>query len=152
MDTRRIVDILNDLLAMETGSCVARVREAGHYVSWQAAGKMGALREMIEEDSAHERWLVDEMQRLAGSPRPRTLGIHTAGSHYVDAEYLIPTIIDEERRLVAAYRRAQSMVPSDATTTLRMLAGILARHEAHTNRLAETDSPKPGERLPEPRV
>lgn len=143
MDTRRIVDILNDLLAMETGSCVARVREAGHYVSWPAAGKMGALREMIEEDSVHERWLIDEMQRLDGSPRPRALGIRTAGGHYLDAEYLIPTMIDEERRLVAAYRRAQSMVPSDATTTLRMLAGILARHEAHANRLAETDSPKP---------
>jgi bacterioferritin (cytochrome b1) len=144
MDTRRIVDILNDLLAMETGSCVARVREAGHYVSWPAAGKMGALREMIEEDSAHERWLVDEMQRLAGSPRPRALGIQTAGSHYLDAEYLIPTIIDEERRLVAAYRRAQSMVPADASTTLLMLAGILARHEAHANRLAETASATPG--------
>ena len=144
MDTRRIVDILNDLLAMETGSCVARVREAGHYVSWPAAGKMGVLREMIEEDSGHERWLIDEMQRLAGSPRPRVLGIQTAGSHYIDAEFLMPRIIEEERRLAAAYRRAQSMVPSDATTTLRMLAGILARHEAHADRLAETDSPKPG--------
>ncbi len=141
MDNRRIVDILNDLLAMETGSYAARLRDAGHYVSWPAAGKMGALRAIVEEDAGHERWLTEEIRRLSGSPRPRALGIRTAGDHYVDAQHLLPKIVADERGLVAAYRRAQGLIPAGAWITVRLLTGISARHEAHLNKLGEGAAP-----------
>jgi bacterioferritin (cytochrome b1) len=134
MDNRQIIAVLNELLSLESTSHLSRLREAEHYVSWPAAGFVEALRRIVAEDADHERWLVDEIRRLDGAPRPRRLGIRTAGDHYVDVNHLMPRIIEEERRLTQAYGRAGGAVSGP---TSKLLATIQSRHERHAAELAE---------------
>ncbi len=132
-DNRQTIAGLNDLLALEHASHLSRLREAETYVSWPVAGLVDELRRIVAEDADHERWLVEEIYRLGGAPRPRRLDIRTAGDHYVDVNYLMPKIIDEERRLARAYAQGGGAA---AGQTARLLAAIQSRHERHAEELA----------------
>lgn len=138
MDNREIVAVLNELLSLETQTYLARLSAADPFISRAMAGKYLALRSVAAEDAEHEHWLIDEIYRLDGAPRPRSLAIETGRGHYLDPGYLLPAIAGDERRLLEAYKQAQAMVPAGETTG-RLLARIAARHEEHLERMNGAD-------------
>lgn len=128
------VDVLNELLAVETASELSRLRQSANFVSWAAAARIAWFDRLIRETEDHRSRLISEILRLGGSPAPVSLGIDTAGTHYLDFEYLLPRLTAEIRRLVDAYRRAQPLVAGDARVAA-LLAAIAERYEAALSEL-----------------
>ncbi|MCG3127134.1 MAG: hypothetical protein CHACPFDD_01992 [Phycisphaerae bacterium] len=124
------IEILNELLGHETATHLERFVESEHFLSWVSARHMLNLRRMLGEQKEHERWLTDEILRLDGAPRPRTLSLSTAGTHYLDVQNILPRILREKDALIDLYRRAIEAIPANSRTG-QLLARIRARHEQH---------------------
>lgn len=137
MDT---VDVLNELLALEAASERSRLRASANFVSWAAAGRVPWFDRLLKDSDEHKAWLVNEILRAGGAPAPVSLGIGTAGHHYLDYQYLLPLLAADTDRLLDAYRRAQRLVAGDPRAA-GTLARIIGRYEAQLRELRAAGAP-----------
>jgi bacterioferritin (cytochrome b1) len=136
MSDEDVIGLLNDLLELESCSLVARLGEAYPFMGRSAAEHGAVFQQMVEQEADHQRRLVGAIEALDGVPRPARGDTLSAGLHYLNLEYLLPQIVEEKQRLIAAYRRSADEIPTDGPAAA-VVADILARHQAHLERLQQ---------------
>jgi rubrerythrin len=149
MEGWMVIEQLNDLLGLERGGLGWRLSEVESFVDPTDAAAANVFKRIIADERTHEGRLAAEIVRLGGVPRPTTPDMSSAGLHYLGARYLLPLLIEEKHRRVAAYQQATSDVSSDGGAA-GTVAEILSRHQAHLKQLesladqltpTETDHP-----------
>lgn len=128
MPDQSSIDILNRLLAAEYESLVPRLAQADPFVSMPAAGDRAMLVRMAADSRAHERGLIELIIRLRGAPVPRRFAMQSGGVHYVGLSHLIPALIEDLRRLVAAY---ESVGTSGVAEADALIGRFLDEHRRH---------------------
>lgn len=134
MDHEMVIERLNDLLELEARSMLRRLHEAQPFVDWVDAEAVPAFERIVADEYEHQRRLCEAIIALGGTPRPPTLDMRTAGFHYLNARYLLPLVIEDQRERVGAYEQALTDV-SASREALAVATEILARRRAHLRQL-----------------
>lgn len=134
MQPSNTVDVLNELLAMECTSELSRVGQSANFVSWPVVGKVEALNLLVSECNEHKSWLVDAIVRRGGAPSPSPLGIETAGHHFLDVQFVLPRVVADVDRLLAAYQRALSLIAGDSDAS-RLISRVVERYEMRLSQM-----------------
>lgn len=133
MNDWEAIDVLNDLLAAEQRSLLARLAETRPFLSWAGAEQAPILRQLVADQRDHQRRLTETIDALGGVPRIPTGDISSAGAHYIDIHHLLPKLLEDLRAMIDASRRATELLgnhPGGET-----VSAIHARHEAHAEQL-----------------
>jgi len=132
------IHVLNDLLAAERQSLIARLAEASPYVPWPAAEESLLLRRMIDDHKRHERELAEMILRIGGTPAYATYPSSAGDVHYLRLDYLMPRIIAAARELVRAYETCGGTGHPEADA---LIGRILTDHKRHLTQLARCEQP-----------
>jgi len=145
MDRQMLVGRLNDLLGMELRGLLGRLDEVHSFVEPEAVAALPVFEQILADERDHRRRLTEAVAELGGVPRPRTIEMTTARVHYLGARYLLPLLIAEKRKRVAAYEQAAAEISSlpapgvggqsGQSRVAALVGGILARHQAHLEQL-----------------
>ena len=135
------VNILNGLLALEYQSLISRLEEINLFVALPAAEDQRAVQQLVADAKMHERDLTDLIMDLRGAPLPPRYSARTSSAHYVGIEYLMPMILENLKKLIAAYT---SVGPTGASVADKLInrnlenyrKHLVALEKAHANLLA----------------
>ncbi|MGB0714934.1 MAG: hypothetical protein ACPGXK_03595 [Phycisphaerae bacterium] len=123
------IAILNELLALEQGQLALRLAESGTFISKAGVDKARILRDLESKAHQHGARISKTVLRLEGSPGMRVGDINTAHVHFQQIRIAWPLLVEDMRKLVAAYRSgAEKLVATPAAA--RTVGEILAEHEA----------------------
>lgn len=134
MDGRKLVGLLNDLLDLETSGLLGRLEEVHPFVAPFAAEDLPHLRGIVAAERQHRRRLTEAITELGGAPHPILHDTSSAGAHYLNARHLLGQLVEDMRRLVAAFERAVGALTSSPAAG-ETVAAILAEHRAHLSQL-----------------
>lgn len=137
MNTSRLIDLLNDLLAAEYGNMIQRLDECNPFVTWPAEEDRVIVTRMSADAKAYQRDLAALILKLRGSPRPPTFPTETGGVHYLNLSYLMPQVIAGVLSLIRAYEAAGGTGQPEADG---LMARILADHRRHLAELERLHS------------
>lgn len=132
-DNPSTIDVLNELLAAHKRSLLLRVMETSPFVSPADAALADTLRHIIAEETEHADWLVEAVVERGGSPVSALPDPRTASIHYVDLCYLLPRIVQDERRILRASEAAAERIKDPAAREL--VTRIAERHRRHLDAL-----------------
>ena len=128
MDNGEVADLLNELLELESASLTARLAEAHLFLGPEHSDQLTILQRLVAEAQDQQRRLAEAIDRLGGTPRNSGRDPRSASVHYLDLNYLLPSLTTEQERLVEAYRRALSLLTGHAAASSLASQG-LQRHE-----------------------
>ncbi len=148
MDQEALVAQLNDLLNLEFGGLLGRLDQLHPFVEWADAVAIPVFRRIVADEGLARRRLTEAIEAEGGVPRPPRPDLSSARVHYLDVRYLLPLLIDEQRRRVAAYEAVAGRIPSDRPSA-PIVSALLAQHRAHLEQL-ETLAQRLGPAAPEP--
>lgn len=134
MSEAEVLDVLDELLAVEQRRFAIRLVESVPFVSQEAIPESRLLVRLVDESNVHCGRLVDVMLRLGGVPGPRTGDLHTADLHYQDLDHLWPRLIGDQEKLVATYRSAAQRVASEPLAS-EAVERILTTYQADLDAL-----------------
>lgn len=135
MTNERAVRILNELLEHECRGVLLRVRESNPFISWASADERRMIDDMLGEDTEHRARLVEVIRDLGGEPLPVTADIASTNMHFLDLGFVFPTLLEDRKRLLAAYESAASQVGAHAVAAT-VITEITDRHRRQIQRLA----------------
>ncbi len=113
MNPQGLADELNDLLATETRSLARHLDEATPYLTpatyqaWNRIKHFGSL----SAEHAERLSAIQAALNLPSSPRPYPVDV--ANYHYLKLDFLVPKLIEEKERQIAAYERALQHVAGE---------------------------------------
>ena len=139
MSNEAAIDLLNDLLQLEEGSLLPRLRESSVFVSWASAGELQAVQRMIDEENEHRGQLVESIIRLGGDPLPVSADIRSAGIHFLRLDFILPRVLESHRRLLSAYEAAASQTCSNPVAA-EVVSSITECHRKHNDQLEQLAS------------
>lgn len=105
-DARVIADQVNQLLAFETRSTMQHLHDAKPYLDLSSVKAWERTQSLQHVAAEHAEKLVGILQSLGQEPAAVSFSSGVAGLHYLRLDALLPLLIDEEKRQIAAYRRA----------------------------------------------
>lgn len=105
-----LIERLSDLIATELQSLARHLDEARPYMSRRAYKVWPRLRPMAAVSRDHARRLTALLTRLSLPQRSRTFDPSVAAHHYQSLESLLPLLIEEKTRQIAAYEQAVAQV------------------------------------------
>lgn len=88
---------------------------------------------MIREEGEHIDWLVEAIVEHRGTPVSPVPDPRTGSVHYIDLRYLLPRIVQDERRVLRACESAAERVAEGPA--VRLIARIADRHQRHLEEL-----------------
>jgi hypothetical protein len=97
---------INDLLGVESRSLLEHVTKATPYVSAATFRAWREVQRLAHRDSDHAARLSAILARLQLPERPTPFSQDVGHFHYMTVERLMPLLIEERRRQIAAYDRA----------------------------------------------
>lgn len=132
MTNPQTIAALNRLLDAETSSLAWRLGDAKPFVQASTAANWALVQEMIASGEARQRRLAELVVAADGVPSPPRRSVETAALHYLDLAFLMPSLLADQKRLVAAYESvgATGWAPADAA-----IAAGLAEQRRHLERL-----------------
>jgi hypothetical protein len=141
-DTQTIA-ALSDCYEAECRSLIRHVAESQPFITWLSVPDQAEVRQIAADEAGHERQLVDLILSLDGFLPPANRGTDAAGLHYLDLRYLLPRIIADKRRLIAAYEAAAPHVAANkqAATIVGRILEDERRHLAELERIERSRAP-----------
>ncbi len=135
--TLQTIAVLNRLLDAESSSLVRRLGEAKPFVQASTAAHWALVQEMIASSEARQRRLAELVVAADGVPSPTRRSAATAALHYLDLAFLVPSLLADQKRVVAAYESvgATGWAPADAA-----IAAGLAEQRRRLDRLQALDA------------
>ncbi len=124
---RSVVEVLNVLLAAESGSLVPHLADTDLFAHSEWADELAALQRMAGEFMENQQWLSEAIVALRGTPMPRFADASIADTHYVSVESLLPRVTEACRQLVETYRDAGGRV-ADSPQAAEVVKRITTRH------------------------
>jgi hypothetical protein len=134
MNTDEAVRALEDLLVAESRSLAARLAEANPYLGWESGVDTLLVSQIIKDQRRHQERLAEVILALGGVPRAVPPDTRSARLHYVDAGYILPLLVEEERRLIALYDGAAPRVAKEPAASA-VVARNRSSHAGHLQRL-----------------
>jgi len=134
-----VIDILNELLADELRSLLARLRESTVRVDWGSANESQAVDSMIDEEMEHRAWLADALHDVGGDPAPVTADIGSSNVHYLKLSYVMPQVVEERRRSLGHFESAAAQLTGNdrASSVVTKIIERKRRHVEHLTQLTE---------------
>lgn len=127
MDTRAIVDILNELLACEQCSLVVRLLESTVFVPQTSLDDLGIVQRMARAGEEHAAWLSDAILAYGSVPGPRIGDARSADLHFQELRRLRPRLTADRKDLVRKYELAAGRVDAQSDAA-EIVSRILERH------------------------
>lgn len=134
MSNLEVASTIDALRALETRSLVQRLDESELYVTEADLSDAAALSEMAEDERRHLQQLGLLLDVLHATPGPRRVQALSGHMHFVKPHVLIPEVIEDKKRLLAAYEAAAHGV-AGIPQAADAVATITADHRAHIERL-----------------
>jgi bacterioferritin (cytochrome b1) len=129
-----VIDILNELLDIESRSILPRLRASGVFVSWASADELADVTRMTDEDAEHREWLIEAILKIGGDPRPVSADIRSTAMHYLDLHYVLPQVLDDARNCLKSYETAAAQLGGNAVAS-EVVSKIITRHRRHVETL-----------------
>ncbi len=143
MDTRTIVEILNELLAREQHNLVTRLLESTVFISHLSVDILNNVRNMARASEQHGSWLADAILGLGGVPGPRLADAQSADLHYQELCQLLPRLAADRKALAHKYTLAAQRIGADPGTA-ELVARIHERHREELTSLQHLKTRKVG--------
>jgi bacterioferritin len=148
-DVKRVIDVLNEVLATEI-VCVLRYKR--HYFTASGIHAQPVAAEFLQhanEEQAHADAVAQRIVQLGGSPNLNPEGLATRSHSQYDEKRAIVDMIREdlvaERVAIQTYSEIVRWLGNDDPTTRTLIEGILKMEEEHADDLSsllETLGPK----------
>ncbi len=135
MNADEAVRALEELLRAESGSLTAHLGDAHPYVGWESGVDPLLFAQILEDQRRHVERLAGAILQLGGVPRAAPPDARMTRLHYVDADYLLPLLIEDKRRLIGLYDRVAPRV-AEEPGACEVVARNRAGHAAHLQRLS----------------
>ena len=129
MNNPALADELNLLLATETRSLFRHLDEAKPYLTARSFHAWREITAMSHTSSEHGERIVEILNRLELPQKPISFQPEVTNYHYLSLSSLMPLLIDEKSRQVAAYQRAVSR-STGISEIDEDLAAMLAENQA----------------------
>src|SRR5919197_2045253 len=151
-DLKRVIDVLNEVLATEL-VCVLRYKR--HYYTAQGLQSGPVAEEFLQhanEEQQHADLVAERIVQLGGEPDFSPQGLATRSHSEYDASTDLLQMVKEdlvaERVAIGSYQEIVRWLGNDDPTTRRMMETILATEEEHADDILtiiqEMDSAPPG--------
>lgn len=127
MDKHQVVDILNELLAVEQHSFPLRLFESTMFVSRLAVEDLRAVENMAQSSRQHGAWLSTLILELEGVPGPRIADPASADLHFQELHHVLPRLVREQESLIQKYALAGERLGAEAKAP-NCVERILVRH------------------------
>lgn len=128
MNVDRIIAVLNELLVRERDALSLRLFESTVFISRLSIDSSRVARSIVARAEDHTSKLVQLILDLDGSPRPPKNSISSADLHYQELNFVLPRLAEDQKRLLAAYRRGAELVGEHQGASA-LVAEIAADHE-----------------------
>lgn len=136
-DRESSVEVLNQLLAAETQSLLARLPELWPSLTGTRSAAARIVERAADQSREHRAWLAERICALGGVVWPVTMDPATAAFHYCSLASLLPRIQQSLEALVDAYLKASARSRSLLPEASELVAQIARRHEANLQSLRE---------------
>ena len=134
MDPQKIVNVLNELLALEQASLAPRLVQCTMFVSRLTVEDSNLVKGMARASTEHAAWLAEAILELGGVPGPRVADAQWANLHYQDVGNVLPRLIADREALIQKYTLAARYVIDEPRAT-ELLARICDRHQQELSTL-----------------
>lgn len=131
-----LADELSALLAHDSRSILRRLDELTPYLTPASVPAWTRLRRLSHDADLRADRLTAILNGLGLHPSTANYPIETAGMHFLRIDALMPLIIDEKKRLIAAYDRALSAAAGNPA----VLSQLKALADENRQALAELQS------------
>lgn len=135
MDRAALIDRLNSLLAAERAGMLSYLPHSTAFTSWGTAYQEQELRRMVRENDEHIAWLIETITTLHGGVGPSARSPRCAELNYQDLRFVLPRVLDDEKKLVATYEAALPMLASEPKA-VATASRILQRHREHVAQMS----------------
>lgn len=135
MDSQTIVAILNELLAVEQSSVLARLNESTVFVSRLSAEASAKVKKMAAAQREHCAWLGESILTHGGTPGPRVQDMTSGDLHFQELHYVMPRLIADREAIIAKYKLAVDRLSAEPAV-VGLISRILARHQDELTSLA----------------
>jgi bacterioferritin (cytochrome b1) len=134
MDPQKIVNVLNELLALEQVSLAPRLVQSTMFVSRLSVEDSHVVQNMARASEEHGAWLADAILQLGGVPGPRIADAQWANLHYQDVRNVLPRLLGDLEALIQKYALAAHYV-TDEPRAAELLTRIRDRHRQELSTL-----------------
>lgn len=139
MNRQVLAEDLNGLLAAESRGLAHHLHTATPYLNADTYRAWRDVKRMLETSGAHARRLSGQLESLELPERPASFAATVANYHYSDLVHLLPLLIEEKRRLVAAYERALQHIGDEpaAAAVVASLRDMLDENQSQVQALED---------------
>ena len=127
-DDRAVVEVLNELLQAESAGLGQRLGESQPFAHLASVERLAAVQSCAAESREHVAWLSELIVSLRGVPAPHSPDAYTTDLHYLQVDALLPRVIADCEKLIAAYNAAAARL-ADSPPATDLLTRIRTRHE-----------------------
>ncbi|MGB2984245.1 MAG: hypothetical protein WBE26_00030 [Phycisphaerae bacterium] len=128
MNTQTIVDILNELLALEQGSLASHLPEMTVFVSRLSVEGLNTVQRMARASEEHGALLAGAILQLNGVPGPRIADAQWADLHYQELHHVLPRLVVDREALIRKYTLAAAQADSEPRAA-ELISRILEHHQ-----------------------
>ena len=137
MSLQALADEINVLLRAETRSLFRHLGEAKPYLTPKTHPVWRDVQRMVKTSAEHARRLSALLDQFDVLPRPVRYSPDVAHYHYMKVQTLLPLLLEEKRRQVAAYEQAATRAEVDRPCVSEELGALLAENRGDLERLEE---------------
>ncbi len=109
-------------------SLIARLAESTLFVSSVTAEELFLVRGLATQNRRHGEALSNLIVEMGDIPWPPTRDVRSADLHFQELRFLLPRLIADLKRLVAAYRHAAPQLAAKPRAA-SLVNRIVQRHE-----------------------
>jgi hypothetical protein len=127
-----IIDTLNSLLEAEQNSIIRFLGPGSPYLTRATAKLRGEIEGWVTANDRRSAELAQAVERLGGTPFPRTLQPEEQYLAYLSLRFLLPKLVDAKQLLADRYDNALTVLKPESTPPeiLDMLNRFRAEHAA----------------------
>jgi hypothetical protein len=134
MNDPQLIETVRTLLAMESSTLMQRMTESEPYIPAGATDVSFDILELVAEERENGGKLVALLDRLDADPGPRGVQISANAVQFNAIPALIPALIADKRKLIAAYESAQSAAAKHPAAA-DIVGQLLTQHRNHLRQL-----------------
>ncbi len=121
-DPKVIADELSDVLATETRGMLRHVMGSTPHVTQKTYPVFVLLQKIVKAGAHHAQRVTQLFEQLELSPRTRSYNPDVANYHFVTLASVLPDIVEEKQRQIAAYERAVEHIGDNAAAAAELQA------------------------------
>jgi bacterioferritin (cytochrome b1) len=126
-----VIDVLNSLLEAELNSIFRYMDESSPYLGRATAEVRRPLQEMVNANQRHTTELALMIERLGGTPLPRSISPEEQYLAFLSLKFLLPKLVEAKKLCIQRYDNAMKAIPDAPAEVKAMLRAHQADHRAH---------------------